>query len=254
MSRLSRNQKRRRQELEEQMNQGLFPIHKNTFTFHQDTFALHQNMFPISRYRLSETTKETCYSLPENQKQKEERMNQGQDRIWESSPSGEAAFSQSSLTPEQPALTSEAKKERNRADLVSTARLLFPARQKLYSVDVFGRRSEIDTRFLSSDGYLSLLEACKNPIRLNDVASQVSEIIAVDATREIPEGCKMGVETELPIPDWWEVPEERVEGETINMPAMIRRNLERAKREGKGIFSRGLTGLGGGLTTLGGAR
>jgi hypothetical protein len=243
MSRLSRNQKRRRQELEEQMNHGLFPVH-------QDTFALHQDTFPISRYRPSETTKETCYSLPENQKQKEERMNQGQ----ESSPSGEAAFSQSSLTPEQPALTSEAKKERNRADLVSTARLLFPARQRLYSVDVFGRRSEVDTRFLSSDGYLSLLEACKNPIRLNDVASQVSEIIAVDATREIPEGCKMGVETELPIPDWWEVPEERVEGETINMPAMIRRNLERAKREGKGIFSRGLTGLGGGLTTLGGAR
>jgi hypothetical protein len=234
MSRLSRNQKRRRRELEEQMNHGLFPTKSDTF--------------PIGRYRLSETTKETCYSLPENQEQ---------DRIWESSPSGEAAFSQSSLTSEQSALTLKTEKRHNPADLISTARLLFPTRQRLYSVDVLGRRSEIDTRLLSGDGYLSLLEACKNPIRLNDVQSQVSEIIAVEAPVATPEGCKIGVETELPIPDWWEVPEESVEGvegETVDMPAMIRRNLERAKREGRGIFSRGLLGAGGGLTTLGGGR
>jgi hypothetical protein len=238
MSRLSQNQKRRRHELDEQMNHGLFPVQQNTL-------PANQNTFPISRYRPSETTKETCYSLPD--KQEQDRMCQKKDRMWEGSPLEEAAPSQSSLTSEQPASTSKSKKEPSQKDLVSAVRLVFPARQRLYSVDVFGRRSEIDTRFLSGDGYLTLLDACKNPLRLNDVQSQVSEIIPVEPPSVTPEGCKIGPETELPLPEWWEVPEE---GTAItDIEEMIRRNLERAKREGGGIFakvptfgfSRGLT-------------
>jgi hypothetical protein len=221
MSRLSRNQKRRRRELEEQMNHGLFPTTQNTL-------STNQNTFPISGYRTSETTKETCYSLSDNQKQ--DRIYQREDRIWESSPLGEAALSQSALT-----------KEGNRTDLVSTVRFIFPARQQLYSVDCLGRRSEIETGHLSEEGYLSLLNACKNPVRLDSPTDLSLANSPWEASREIPEGCKIGSETELPIPEWWELPEE---GTTISeIEELIRRNLARVhkertwtQREGKDIL------------------
>jgi hypothetical protein len=209
----------------------------------------HSSVSRSNSHRWTGITKETLHK----------RVSLSGIQTREGSPFGEAAPSRSESGVEKGQDLRTAK-----SNLLNTARAVFPARQRLYSVDCLGRRSEIETRHMSEASYLSLLEVFKNPVRLDSPTDLGLARSSVNAPCEIPEGCKMGIETELPIPEWWEVPKEGAmaeEGEAttdiqgmIDMPAMIRRNLERAKREGKGIFSRGLTGLGGGLTTLGGAR
>lgn len=116
-------------------------------------------------------------------------------------------------------------------DLVATARLLFPARQKLYGVDGFGRRSEIETGHMSADAYQALLEACQNPIRF-DGPPQTFEPVVADMPVEAPEGCKLGPETGLPLLEWWELPGTVATWEETQV--MINRNLERVGREGRG--------------------
>jgi hypothetical protein len=221
----------------------------------------HSSVSRFNSHRCPVITKETLHK----------RVSLSGIQTRESSLFGEAAFSLSEPIGEKKDQISKKHEPRTAGkDLLTAAHAVFPARQRLYSVDCFGRRSEIETRYMSDASYLSLLEAFKNPVRLDSPTDLGLACSSIDVPHEIPEGCKMGIETELPIPDWWEVPEEGItteegamseEGEAttdtqgmIDMPAMIRRNLERAKREGRGIFPRGLNGLGGGLTTFGGAR
>jgi hypothetical protein len=166
------------------------------------------SLFPMNGNRSSETTKETKYIGSDNRKR-------------ESSPLGEADSPRSSLTG-------------GRDKLLGAARAVFPARQKLYSVDVFGRRSEIDTKHMGALAYQKLLDACRRPAHLDDPTSSLTEMDQAETARELPEGCKVGPETELPLPEWWETPEEGATSEELQ--AMIRRNLARASKEGRGIF------------------
>ena len=120
--------------------------------------------------------------------------------------------------------------------MLSEARIVFPKRQPLYSVDGFGRRSEIETAYMSEGAYQALLEACQNPIRFDGPPQNYNLSAAKETSFEIPEGCKLGPETGLPLPEWWELPGAETTGGEIQV--MIRRNLERARREGKGTLSR----------------
>ncbi len=126
--------------------------------------------------------------------------------------------------------------------MLGAARSVFPGRRKLYSVDVLGRREEIDTSRMSLPAYLRLLEAFQNPVRLNDPNGTLQ--VTSEPARELPEGCKLGPETGLPVPEWWELPE--ADTTTGELQSMIRRNMERAAREGKGLLFRSFPGgLGG---------
>ena len=124
----------------------------------------------------------------------------------------------------------------NQGKMLSEARIVFPKRQPLYSVDGFGRRSEIETAYMSEGAYQALLEACQNPIRFDGPPQNYNLSAAKETSFEIPEGCKLGPETGLPLPEWWELPGAETTGGEIQV--MIRRNLERARREGKGTLSR----------------
>ena len=173
------------------------------------------------RVRNFDTTKETLdkrVSMSEIQTQKEIQTR-------ESSPLREAASSRS-------------ESNTDKADLVSAARIVFPKRQPLYSVDGFGRRSEIETAHMSTDAYQALLEACQSPIRFDGPPQDYDLTAAKETSFEVPDGCKLGPETGLPLPEWWELPDAEATGGEIQ--TMIRRNLERARREGTGDLSREL--------------
>ena len=120
--------------------------------------------------------------------------------------------------------------------MLSEVRIVFPKRQQLYSVDGLGRRSEIETGHMSEGAYQALLEACENPIRFDGPPQDYDMTAAKETSFDIPDGCKLGSETELPLPEWWELPGAQATAEEIQ--AMIRRNLKRAEREGKGALSR----------------
>ena len=166
-------------------------------------------VFPSGRYSQTEITKETVNHISDDRKQ-------------EGSPLRAAA----------PSVSSQKKK----ADLIDTARLVFPGRRKLYSIDVLGRRDEIDTRQMSGPAYQRLLEAFQNPVRLDDLGS-VAQAVS-EPSYEVREGCKIAPATGLSVPEWWELHEAGVTAQDTQ--SMIRRNLERAQREGRGIFSRSL--------------
>ena len=94
----------------------------------------------------ADTTKETRYqrvSLPD-----------GQTR--ESSPLREAASSRSSRN-EKGQHTGKGQ-QRTHSALLEVAHAIFPTRQGLYSLDVHGRRSPIDTSGMSEAGYQKLLD------------------------------------------------------------------------------------------------
>ena len=120
--------------------------------------------------------------------------------------------------------------------MLSEVRIVFPKRQPLYSVDGFGRRSEIEVGHMSEGAYQALLEACQNPIRLDGPPQDYDLTPDQAQSFDLPDGCKLGPETELPLPEWWELP--GVEATAEEIQAMIRRNLKRAQREGKGALSR----------------
>ncbi|WP_309716529.1 hypothetical protein [Armatimonas sp.] len=122
--------------------------------------------------------------------------------------------------------------------MLSEVRTVFPKRQPLYSVDGFGRRSEIEVGHMSTDAYQALLEACQNPIRFDGPPQDYDLTVMQNQPFEIPEDCKLGSETGLPLPEWWELP--GAEATVGEIQAMIRRNLERAQREGRGTLSREL--------------
>ena len=166
------------------------------------------------RVRVTGATKETLYK----------RVSTSGIQTRESSPTQEAALSRP-----------ESREEK--ANLLAATRLVFRPRTKLYSVDVHGRRSEIDTRQMGEDAYQALLEAFQNPVRYDGLPPENLGEVALTASREVLEGCKIGPETGLPLPEWWEIPATGASGEEIQ--AAIRRNLLRAKREGRGIFKNG---------------
>jgi hypothetical protein len=74
-------------------------------------------------------------------------------------------------------------------------------RKTLYSIDVHGRRSRIETEHLSNEGYHKLLEAMRNPFTVQGTMQMTND--AQERPQEIPEGCKRGEETGLLIPAWW---------------------------------------------------
>jgi hypothetical protein len=182
------------------------------------------------RVRNFDTTKETL----------DKRVSMSEIQTRESSPLREAASSRSESNTDRTESRGDQHGPKNSQhrpkNLVSAVRLLFPARQKLYSVDGFGRRSEIETGHMSEGAYQALLEACQNPIRFDGPPQDYDMTAAKETSFELPEGCKLGPETELPLPEWWELP--GVEATAEEIQAMIWRNLKRAQREGKGTLSR----------------
>ena len=198
IGRTSRSQKHRRRELAEQLHLGVFPSG--------------QGMFLSGSYRQTETTKETGYRL-------------SPDQIREGNSSREAASSRSS---QEKSTSPQAKK----GDLLAAARATFPNRAKLFSADVFGRRSEIDTRRMGAGAYQKLLESFSNPIRLDDPSYNLTEF--PEPERVTLKGCKLGPETRLPIPDWWQTPE--LGASTDEIKAILKGNLQkaRARRDGQG--------------------
>jgi hypothetical protein len=107
--------------------------------------------------------------------------------------------------------TREAIPSRSGQVSVSMVREVF-GRKTLYSIDVHGRRSRIETEHLSDEGYHKLLEAMRNPFTVQGTMQMAND--AHERPQEIPEGCKRGEETGLLIPSWWktdmgETPEEK---------------------------------------------
>lgn len=219
---MTRYQKQRRGKLEptelEPTQQGSLFLPPNS------TFLLSSN-------RAAEMTKQTGHIL-------------SGDRKRESSPQGGAASPSPELLErgEQdlsaaPMDDSEAREgDEEFVDydaLMAATKTVFkpkPVRTIVYSYDVQGRYSIVDTSAMSDDAYHKLLEAAKSPITSD--GANLSDLPAPTKTsKEILEGCKIGPATELTIPDWWETelgdtPEEKL--------ATIRRNLEKAKQLSKG--------------------
>ncbi len=204
IGRTSRSQRHRRRELAEQLHLGVFPSG--------------QGVFPSGSYRQTETTKETGYRLSPEQ-------------IREGSSSREAAPSRSSQT-------KSTSPQARRGDLLAAARATFPThatfpnRAKLFSVDVFGRRSEIDTSRMGAGAYQKLLESFQSPIRFDDPSYKLTEF--PEPEHMVFKGCKLGPETQLPILDWWQIPELGASVDEIK--AILKDNLHKARerRDGRG--------------------
>lgn len=182
--------------------------------------SLQQGLFPSGGFRQSETTKETVTNLSVN-------------RIREGSPLHAAASPRSSWTEER-------EEQGEESELVSLARAVFPKRRRLYSIDVHGRRSEIDTSAMGELAYQKLLEAFQSLARLDGAAGELNEPQA--AVQAIPEGYKVAPMTGLSVPKWWELPEEGKDIPRADLEAMLRRNLERAEhstRRGRGVLGLG---------------
>ena len=178
---------------------------------------LHLGVFPSGSYRQTETTKETGYRLSPEQ-------------IREGSSSREAASSRSFQT-------KSTSPQAKRGDLLAAARAMFPNREKLFSVDVFGRRSEIDTRRMGASAYQKLLESFQSPIRFDDPSYKRIEF--AEPERVVFEGCKLGPETRLPIPVWWQTPELGASTDVIK--AILKDNLQKAReRQGRQSWRRAL--------------
>lgn len=91
------------------------------------------------------------------------------------------------------------------------------ARQDIFAVDVLGRRERLDVESMSEAAYQKLLDAAKNPIRVDGPMPEMAE-------RPEPAPARP--------PEWWEVPGETATAEEVK--AMLRRNLEELeKRQGK---------------------
>ncbi|WP_309715514.1 hypothetical protein [Armatimonas sp.] len=168
----------------------------------------------VAGNREADTTKETRYqrvSLPD-----------GQTR--ESSPLREAANSQSSR--------SEKGQQRTAGTLLEVAHAIFPTRQVLYSLDVHGGRSQIDTSGMSEAGYQKLLEAFANPVRFDGPEPAMVADMVVQQ-QEPDSGCRIGSATGLPVPDWWQIPEPGATAEQIK--AILKENLQKAGERQRGF-------------------
>jgi hypothetical protein len=226
---MTRYQKQRRGKLEQTQQGSLFLPPNSTFL--------------LSSNRAAEMTKQTGHLL-------------SGDRKRESSPQGGAASPSPELLESRGETLLAAPDEREEGEefldydaLMAAAKTVFTptpklTRKAIYSYDVHGRYSQVDTGKMGDEAFHRLLEAAKNSLTGDDdhrgniaKPTPVSEI----PLSEIPEGCKIGPATGLAIPDWWETelgdtPEEKL--------ATIRRNLEKAKQLGKGNLFKPSPGAG----------
>ena len=182
------------------------------------------NGSPVSGNCEADTTKETLnqrVSLPDGRTQRDGRTREG-------SPLGEAAPSRSSVSEkgDRRGKTKQGSTDR----LLEAAQTVFPARQVLYSFDVHGRRSEIDTSGMSEGAYQKLLEAFAHPIRVDGLELPMTTE-TVEHQQALAPGYRIGVATGLPIPDWWQIPEPGASVEQIK--TILKENLQRAgERQG----------------------
>ena len=114
--------------------------------------------------------------------------------------------------------------------MLAAAHTTFPNRAKLFSVDVFGRRSEIDTSRMGATAYQKLMGSFANPIRLDDPSYNLTEL--PDLVQVTLEGGKLGSETQLLIPDWWQTPE--LGAGTDKIKAILKDNLQKARERRDG--------------------
>lgn len=163
--------------------------------------------------RLTDTTKETL----------NQRVSLPDLRTREGSPLGEAASSRSSGKSERQHSSGEG--------LLEQAQTLFSSYPVLYSVDVHGRRSPIDTSRMSDAAYQQLLEAAQNPLRFDGSDYPASQPES-EPVRTLPPGYRLGPETGLPIPEWWTLPARGASSEEIK--ATLRQNLELANKRQEG--------------------
>ena len=79
--------------------------------------------------------------------------------------------------------------------------------------------------------YQKLLESFANAIRFDDPSHKLTEFPELE--RVTLEGCKLGPETRLPIPDWWQTPE--LGAGTDEIKAILKDNLHKAseRRDGR---------------------
>lgn len=87
------------------------------------------------------------------------------------------------------------------------------ARQDIFAVDVLGRRERLPVEEMSEAAYQKLLDAARNPIRVDGPIQKMAE-------RPEPAPARP--------PEWWEVPGETATAEEVK--AMLRRNLEELER------------------------
>nr|WP_309693393.1 hypothetical protein [Armatimonas sp.] len=85
---------------------------------------------------------------------------------------------------------------------------------------------------MGAGAYQKLLESFANPIRLDDPSYNLTE--SPERDQVTLEGCKLGPETRLPIPDWWQTPE--LGAGTDEIKAILKDNLHKARerRGGRG--------------------
>lgn len=87
------------------------------------------------------------------------------------------------------------------------------ARQDIFAVDVLGRRERLDVEGMGEAAYQKLLDAAKNPLRVDG---------SMPGLAERPEP------TPARPPEWWEMPSETASVEDVK--AMLRRNLEELEK------------------------
>ncbi len=169
------------------------------------------------RVRRFDTTKETL----------DKRVSKSEIQTRESSPLREATSSRSESRKAETGHQASQSKTIGQGKMLSEVRIVFPKRQLLYSMDGFGRRSEIEVGHMSEGAYQALLAACQNPMRFDGPPQDYDLTAANETPFEIPDCCKLGPETGLPLPKWWKLPAAGASEEDIWK--MIHQNLERAE-------------------------
>ncbi len=87
------------------------------------------------------------------------------------------------------------------------------ARQDIFAVDVLGRRERMPVEEMSEAAYQKLLDAARNPIRVDGPMPEIAE-------RSEPAPARP--------PEWWEMPDKTATAEEVR--AAFRRNLEELEK------------------------
>ncbi len=86
-------------------------------------------------------------------------------------------------------------------------------RQDIFAVDVLGRRERLPVEEMSEASYQKLLDAARNPIRVDGPMPEIAE-------RSEPAPARP--------PEWWEMPDKTATAEEVR--AAFRRNLEELEK------------------------
>ena len=87
------------------------------------------------------------------------------------------------------------------------------ARQDIFAMDVLGRRERLPVEEMSEASYQKLLDAARNPIRVDGPMPEIAE-------RSEPAPARP--------PEWWEMPDKTATAEEVR--AAFRRNLEELEK------------------------